>query len=86
MLDNIATIFAILAAAGDIGGSVSTWFTGIIIDYCANTPIANLVGSLTNSDGTGAAMRLSLLIAALAPLVCFFCNVILRNNMKKSVK
>ena len=81
-----AWIFAILAAAGDIGGSVSTWFTGIIIDYCANTPIANLVGSLTNSDGTGAAMRLSLLIAALAPLVCFFCNVILRNNMKKSVK
>lgn len=81
-----AWIFAILAAAGDIGGSVSSWFTGIIVDYCVDTPVANFIGSLTNSDGTGAAMRLSLLVAALAPLVCFFCNVILKNNMKKSVK
>lgn len=65
-----AWMFAILAAGGDIGGSIGPWLMGKVAD--AGPQIASLFHSASlTAEQIG--LKASMLIGAVFPLACFFC-------------
>lgn len=67
-----ATMFAFMAAGGDIGCSAAPWLTGVITDLvAANVTVAGLT-----PDELG--LRAGLLIAAVFPLGSLVCQLLLR--------
>ena len=62
-----AMMFALLAAAGDVGAAFGAWFVGLVADLALAAPA--LAAWLPGADGgQGAALRLGLLSGALAPV------------------
>jgi hypothetical protein len=62
-----AMMFALLAAAGDVGAAFGAWFVGLVADLAQVTPA--LAAWLPGASGQqGAALRLGLLSGAVAPL------------------
>lgn len=64
-----AWLFAILAAAGDLGAAFGPWVTGFVSDIFKNPEMGIKMGILT---------------AAIFPLLCFFCHLILYKKSKKA--
>jgi len=70
-------MFAILAAAGDIGAAIGPWSTGMIIDFSKNSKIVAFISTFLNISTEQGAMRFALLLAGIFPLMCFFSHKIL---------
>lgn len=78
-----AWMFAILAAAGDIGGAFAPWLTGMIVDYTATSPVAVGLSNWLSVSGEQAGMRLGILVGALFPLLAFICHLFLHKMFVK---
>ncbi|MEG0570318.1 MAG: MFS transporter [Oscillospiraceae bacterium] len=77
-----AWLFAILAAAGDIGAGVGTWIAGAIVDTFAQN---NFVVSFASNIGMSTeqmALRFGVGISAIFPVICFVVHLVL-SHMKK---
>jgi len=76
-----AWMFAILAAAGDIGGSVGPWLMGVISDNAQSWGMTLLrLPSLTPEQ---AAMRAGILVCSLFPLGAMVCHAVLGRMLQK---
>ncbi len=78
-----AWMFAILAAAGDIGGAFAPWLTGMIVDYTRESPVTNALSNMLSVSGEQAGMRLGILVATLFPLLALIFHIILNRMRKK---
>lgn len=61
-----AMMFALLAAAGDVGAALGAWVVGLVADQAQKMPA--LTAWLPGSSGEGTALRLGLFSGVLAPL------------------
>jgi len=67
-----AWMFAILAAGGDIGGSLGPWLMGKVAD--CGPQIASFINSASfTAEQIG--LKASMLVGAIFPLACFFCLI-----------
>lgn len=64
-----ASMFALLASAGDGGGSLGPWLVGLLADSAAPA-LSRLLPGLSPAE---AGLRLGMLAAALFPLMMYFC-------------
>jgi len=78
-----AWMFAVLAVAGDIGGSFSSWITGEIVDFTMNTNFAVTLANLIGSTVEQASIRTGILCAAVFPLCALVAHSAL-NKMRKT--
>ena len=78
-----AWMFAILAAAGDIGGAAAPYITGVITDYTANWRISKLIMNIYHTSSSVATMRLAILISLIFPLVAFVSHILLSKMKNK---
>lgn len=78
-----AWMFAILAAAGDIGGAVGPYLTGLVADNAAASRISSWIAEVYNTTTELASIRLGILISAIFPIMAVVCHVALRRMHKK---
>ena len=78
-------LFAILAAAGDIGASVFPWITGEVIDSSIESSFISGFADMLSISAEQASIRFGLLIAALFPIGALISHIILK-QMAKSKK
>lgn len=79
-----ASMFALMSAAGDLGGSFAPWFVGIVADRAPF--LLSLSGVLFPAGLTAeeAGLRSGLLIATLYPLVMVFLLLWLQANARRA--
>ena len=77
-----AWMFAVLAVAGDIGGSLSSWITGEIVDFTMTTNFAVKLANFLGSTVEQASIRTGILCAAVFPLCACVIHYILRHMRK----
>jgi MFS family permease len=77
-----ASMFALLAAGGDIGASFGPWITGVITDASASLPQGILGGLAATPEQLG--LRIGILSAALLPVGSFLFQWMLRNKGKNN--
>lgn len=73
-----AWMFAILAAAGDIGGAVGPYLTGLIVDGSMTGPLAEGLATMLQTSKEQAAIRIGIAFAAIFPLIAIVCHVALK--------
>lgn len=73
-------LFAILAAAGDIGAGVGPWITGIVTDTALKLNI-----DISGFSGEQSAIRIGILFVAIFPIGAFLSNIYLRKNSGKPI-
>lgn len=78
-----AWMFAILAAAGDIGAGFGPWLMGIITDNSSSSGVVSFFTSWLNITAEQAAMRFSMIIGFIFPLLAIVCHVTLSRLLKK---
>lgn len=70
-----ASMFALLAAGGDIGGSIGPWLTGVLTD-----------GRITAGASDAQGLRFGVLCAVVFPLMALVFQLLLRRQTKKAQK
>ncbi len=70
-----AWMFAILACAGDVGGSAGPWLTGIIADTAVKIPFISRLGQKLALNAEQLGLRAGLLFAVIFPLIAGFCLI-----------
>jgi MFS family permease len=75
-----AWIFAILAAAGDVGAAVGPFATGLVTDFTRSLPAALAWATAFGIDPDQIAIRLAILLAALFPVFTMACHLFLRRQ------
>jgi len=75
-----AWIFAILAAAGDVGAAAGPFVTGVVTDVLRGVPLALEWAATAGLEPEQFAMRASLLLGALFPALTLACHVYLRSR------
>lgn len=75
-----AWIFAILAAAGDVGAAAGPFITGLVTDFTRGLPRALGWATSLNLSLDQFALRLAILLAAFFPLLTFACHSFLRQR------
>lgn len=78
-----AWMFAILAAAGDIGGAFGPWITGVIVDWFQSGPLSQFAAGLLGVNPEQSAMRIGMGIAALFPIGAFLCHLFLSRMLTR---
>ncbi len=78
-----AWMFAILAAAGDIGGSAGPWMMGLIADHSGGTSLAGWMSGWLAISPQQSAMRIGILVSVLFPLGAMICHIVLRRMLHK---
>lgn len=78
-----AWMFALLAAAGDIGASFGPWLTGIITDTTQSSELAAFISGAISVTPEQAGMRIGILIAGIFPLLAIICHLVLSKMLKK---
>jgi fucose permease len=78
-----AWMFAILAAAGDIGAAFAPWMTGQVIDRSLQSGLALRMAEQWLMTPDQAALRLGLLFASLFPIIALAVHWILKYRSKK---
>ncbi len=73
-----ASMFALLAAGGDIGASVGPWLTGVITDFSIPRFDSSLIFT---PEQLG--LRTGIACATIFPLMSFVCQYILKRSCKK---
>ena len=76
-----AWLFAILAAAGDIGAGFGSWLTGFVTDNVSDSWLTQLLGGPAEQ----AAMRAGLMVAVIFPLLALVCHIVL-NRLGKTTE
>lgn len=74
-----ASMFALLAAGGDVGCSVGPWLTGVITDAAQAHLPANLLGALAATPEQ-MALRVGILAGVLLPLCSLIVQLVLRRK------
>jgi len=80
-----AWMFAILAAAGDIGAATGPYLTGIIAEYTGNSSVTIWLMHVFQFSKSGAALRMGILFSCLFPLATFLCQIVIVKLKKKSI-
>ena len=75
-----ASMFALLAAAGDVGAAIGPWIVGKITDIATNNWQV-VSSSSMNSEQLG--LRIAILIAAIFPILTMIFHNILKNIKEK---
>lgn len=70
-----AWLFAVLAAAGDIGAAFGSWLAGAVADGASGSPLSQSLASLLRIDGSQADLRIAILVCAVFPLLAFLCHL-----------
>ena len=73
-----AWLFALLAAAGDVGAASGPWFTGWVVDSVINTPLAAGVAGVLQTTNEQAALRIGILAAIVFPILVLLCHAALK--------
>lgn len=73
-----AWMFAILAAAGDIGAAFAPWLTGRVVEGALRSEIAVRFATLYGITQEQAAIRLGLLVAVIFPLIAVGAHIVLK--------
>jgi fucose permease len=74
-----AWMFAILAAAGDIGAAFAPWLTGRVVEAGLRSEIAASFAALYSLTQEQASIRLGILVAVIFPLIAFVAHLMLKN-------
>lgn len=78
-----AWMFAILAAAGDIGAGFGPWLMGIVTDNAQNNSITTFFVNLLNVTPEQGAMRFSMIVGFIFPLLAIACHITLSKMLKR---
>ena len=78
-----AWLFAILAAAGDIGAAVGPFITGIVTDFARGLPSAATLANTIGLNPDQVAIRGAILLASLFPVLTIGCHSVLRKWQKE---
>ncbi|MHB8961826.1 MAG: MFS transporter [Saccharofermentanales bacterium] len=78
-----AWMFAILAAAGDIGAAASPYLTGLITDISVHWRITGRIMELYDTSNTSAALRLGILASLVFPLATFILHIMITKLKKE---
>jgi len=78
-----AWMFAILAAAGDVGAAVGPFVTGIVTDFTRNLPNAVDLSAAMGLNTDQFAIRGAILLAAVFPALTLGCHLVLRKRQKE---
>jgi len=73
-----AWMFAILAAAGDIGASAGPWLTGFFVDFTMGSPFNINFSSFLNVTLEQGALRFGILVSAIFPVLAVIVHLILK--------
>ena len=80
-----ASMFALLAAGGDIGSSLGPWFTGVMTDAASTFIPAKALETLgLTAEQFG--LRFGIFCAAVIPLSCFLLQLLYYRSAKKRMK
>ena len=79
-----AWLFAILACAGDIGGSAGPWLMGALADVAAEIPFIASLGARLQLTAEQLGLRVSMFAAAVFPLGALLCLLWMGRSSKKS--
>ncbi len=81
-----AWMFAILAASGDIGGSLGPWLVGVVTDQAPQlSAVAGLAASL-NLTHEQMGLRIGMLLGVVIPFVCYLCHLWMSKHMQPVTK
>lgn len=75
-----AWIFAILAAAGDVGAAAGPFITGLATDFTRSLPAAQGWAAALGLSADQFAIRAAILLAALFPALTLLCHLYLRRR------
>lgn len=78
-----AWMFAILAAAGDIGGAIGPYLTGAIVDSSITSDFALTLSTALKTTPEQAAIRIGILVAAIFPMLAIGCHIVLKRMRAK---
>jgi MFS family permease len=73
-------MFAILAAAGDVGAAVGPFVTGVITDITRRLPIIEGWSSAAGINPDQFALRAAILLATFFPVLTLYCHWLLRKR------
>lgn len=73
-----AWIFALLAAAGDVGAGFGSYITGLVVDKLTNISIVVNMSKLMNISLEQGALRMGILIGAIFPMLAFICHIYIK--------
>ena len=75
-----ASLFAILAAGGDIGASVGPWIAGLVTEYAPGWTLLTELVQKTRLNAEQFGLRAGMLFGTLFPLSAMICHIWLRNR------
>lgn len=81
-------LFALMAAGGDLGGSVGPQLVGVVTDLCIASPLCAGAAERIGLSPEQFGMKAGMLIAVLFPLlaaVCFICAMRTRRNRPRQI-
>lgn len=78
-----ASMFAILAASGDIGASFGPWFTSVVTDRTAASAWMTQAFAITGLSAEQLGLRMGILASAIFPLLGFLCVLGMRRLAPK---
>lgn len=77
-----AWIFALLAAAGDVGAAIGPFFTGFIVDNLGENYLIINISKILNITLEQGALRAGILFGAIFPILATVFHIYLRKNIK----
>lgn len=80
-----AWMFAILAAAGDIGAAFGPWLTGEVVDSVSGTSFVAMLSDTLKITNEQASIRTGILIAIIFPIMTLICHIIFKKGKNKEV-
>jgi len=75
-----AWIFALLAAAGDVGAAFGSYITGLFVDKLTNISIVVNMSKLMNISLEQGVLRIGILFGAIFPILAFVCHIYLKKQ------
>lgn len=78
-----AWMFAILAAAGDIGAAIGPWLTGVIVDSSVSFAFTQNLSILLNLSTEQACIRTGILFASIFPALTVVVHLIWKSKSNK---
>ncbi len=75
-----AWLFAILAAAGDIGAAVGPFTAGLVTDLTRSLPVAANLAASVGLNADQFAIRAAILLASIFPALTMYCHWVLRKR------
>jgi hypothetical protein len=77
-------LFAILAAAGDVGAALGPFAAGVVTDLTRSLPASAATAAALGLSVEQYAIRAAILLAAVFPVLTLYCHWVLRKWQKAS--